>query len=510
MAEIVLATLNAKWIHSSFGLRYLHANLGALAPRAVIVEATIADRATDVAERILAEAPRIVGLGVYVWNAAESLALARVLKRVAPEVVLVLGGPEVSHETEQQEITRVADHVIQGEADLAFAELCAALLAGARPPARVIAAEVPDLAALALPYELYDDTDVSHRIVYVEASRGCPFTCEFCLSSLDVPVRQFPLPAFLAAMQGLLDRGVAHFKFVDRTFNLRIDTSRAILEFFLARLRPGLLLHFEMIPDRLPDALRELIARFPPGTLQLEVGVQTLDDAVAARISRRQDQEKLAANLRWLHAETSVHVHADLIAGLPGEDVATFARGFDRLLALRPHEIQVGILKRLRGTKVARHDAEQGMVYAAEPPYDVLQTSAMTFAELQAMRRFARVFDLVHNSGNFVLTAPLLWRTGSPFAAFTRFVTWLWPRTRAVHGIALHRLSELLFEYLVTDGCPRAEAGAALWRDYQRTRPHDWPRFLAEFAEFAEAAPLPRARERTSKASARQARHASG
>jgi hypothetical protein len=157
----------------------------------------------------------------------------------------------------------------------------------------------------------------------------------------------------------------------------------------------------------------------------------------------------------------------------------------------------------LRGTPIVRHDDAWGMVYAAEPPYEVLATSAMSFGELQAMRRFARVFDLVANSGNFVLTAPLLWRDGSPFAALARFVAWLWPRTQAVHGIALHRLAELLFEYLLEDGCARAAVGAALWRDYQRTRPNDWPRFLAEFAEE----PVPRPEGRKSKAAARQTRH---
>ena len=169
-------------------------------------------------------------------------------------------------------------------------------------------------------------------MIYVEASRGCPFKCEFCLSSLDVPVRNVPIDDFLAAMQKLLDRGVQNFKFVDRTFNLNLNISKSILQFFLERLRPGLFLHFEMIPDRLPEALRTIIQRFPAGVLQFEVGVQTFNDEVSARISRRQDNAKLADNLRFLREETGVHVHADLIVGLPGEDVASFGVGFDRLV----------------------------------------------------------------------------------------------------------------------------------------------------------------------------------
>jgi radical SAM superfamily enzyme YgiQ (UPF0313 family) len=161
---------------------------------------------------------------------------------------------------------------------------------------------VPDVAALALPYDLYDARDIEHRVVYVEASRGCPFTCEFCLSSLEIPVRQFPLDPFLVAMQQLHDRGLRRFKFVDRTFNLNLATSRRILEFFLERLSPELFVHFEMIPDRLPAELRELIARFPAGTLQFEVGIQTFDRQVEARISRRQNHDRLADKVTHISA----------------------------------------------------------------------------------------------------------------------------------------------------------------------------------------------------------------
>jgi radical SAM superfamily enzyme YgiQ (UPF0313 family) len=164
---------------------------------------------------------------------------------------------------------------------LKFAEVCRQLLSGERPAAKVIPAGLPEFGELALPYDLYDAQDVAHRIIYVEASRGCPFSCEFCLSSLDIPVRQAPLPVLLEHLQRLLDRGVRQFKFVDRTFNLNLNTSRAILEFLLARHQPGHFFHFEMVPDRLPAALREVIARFPPGALQFEVGVQTFNEEAA-------------------------------------------------------------------------------------------------------------------------------------------------------------------------------------------------------------------------------------
>jgi radical SAM superfamily enzyme YgiQ (UPF0313 family) len=511
--DVVLTTLNARYAHAAFGLRYLLANLGAaLRPRATVLEFDISQRPTDVLESILAHDPKLVGVGVYIWNASQSLQLVAELKRVRPDITVVLGGPEVSHETDRQEIVALADYVVTGEADLAFAELCETLLAGGRPLNKVIPADLPDVARLALPYDLYDAQDVAHRVVYVEASRGCPFRCEFCLSSLDVPVRNVPLDAFLAAMGRLFDRGVRRFKFVDRTFNLNLNIGRSILEFFLDRYEPGLFLHFEMIPDRLPDALREPIKRFPQGALQFEVGIQTFNDEVSKRISRKQDNAKLAENLRFLREQTGVHVHADLIAGLPGEDLASFAAGFDRLVALGPQEIQVGILKRLRGTPIVRHDAAFGMVYSPHPPYEVLQTGDLDFAALQRLRRFSRHWDLVANSGNFVETAPLVWAGGaSPFERFVRLSDALHARFGTGHGIALQHLAEFLFRHLLAGGAhaPAVVAGA-MWRDYQRGGRVDCPEFLRDHVPEAERRAL-RERSFTRAAAAgptRQVRHA--
>jgi len=491
--DIVLVTFNARYAHASFGLRYLLANLGELSERASILEFDINQRPVDALEVVLAQAPRIVGVGVYIWNAEQSLQLVADLKRVRPDVLVVLGGPEVSHETDRQEICQLADYVIAGEADLAFAELCRQLLGGTPPRTTLIPAPLPQMDRLALPYELYDAQDVAHRVIYVEASRGCPFTCEFCLSSLDVPVRNVPLGPFLHEMQKLLDRGVRHFKFVDRTFNLNLNISGAILRFFHERYRPGLFLHFEMIPDRLPAALRELIRQFPAGALQFEVGIQTFNEEVAARIIRRQDNARLADNLRFLREQTGVHVHADLIVGLPGEDVQSFAAGFDRLVALGPQEIQVGMLKRLRGTPIVRHDAQWGMVYSPHAPYEVLQTGQIDFGLMQRLRRFSRYWDLIANSGNFVETAPMVWAGGrSPFWSFLSLSDWIFQRVGRQHGIALQRLAELLFQFLLEQtGSEPLVAAQSLWRDYQRGGRSDLPEFLRPYVGPSELREMP-------------------
>ena len=501
MPDIVLTTLNAKFIHAAFGLRYLFANLGELQPRAVIAEFDINQRPLDIAEKLLAQNPKIIGLGIYIWNVAETTEVVSAIKKVRPEIQIILGGPEVSYETAGQPIVDLADHVITGEADLKFAEVCRELLERRSPTRRVgaddpecagsetgaplpkiIPAEPPDLSRIVLPYEFYSDADLAHRIVYVEASRGCPFTCEFCLSSLDIPVRAVPLEKFLGEMQKLLDRGLKQFKFVDRTFNLNIATSKMILEFFLARHQPGNFYHFEMIPDRLPAELREIIAQFPPGSLQFEVGVQTFNPEVGVLISRRQNYERLAESFNFLRRETSVHIHADLIVGLPGETLVSFASGFDRLVALGPQEIQVGILKRLSGTPIVRHDADWQMVYNAHPPYEILQNKLIDFATMQRLRRFAKYWDLVGNSGNFVETTPLLWSHGaSPFHSFLRFSDWLYAKISRTDSIALARLMELLFEFLTRELARNVRCVAeTFWRDCQRTGRRDAPNFLKE------------------------------
>lgn len=509
---IVLATLNAKYIHASLGLRYLLANMGDLRAQTALCEFTIARKAQDVVDELLltldgpassavrgARGAQIVGLGVYIWNVVQTTAVLRLLKAARPGIIVVLGGPEVSHEHDTQEIVQLADHVITGWGDLSFAGLCRALLNGTRPLNKVIAGEQPPLKRIALPYAEYSDTDLKHRQIYVEASRGCPFSCEFCLSALDRTAWAFDLEAFLAAMQGLYQRGARNFKFVDRTFNLKIDNSVRILQFFLDRLSaPGmgessgdLFVHFEVVPDHLPDRLKQVIAQFPPGVLQFEVGIQSFNVEVQQRISRQQDNAKSEANLRWLVNESKAHVHADLIFGLPGETLESFALGFDRLYAIGAHEIQPGLLKRLRGTPIDRHTIGFGMVYDAVPPYAVQQTGAVDSAAIQRFIRFSRYWERVANSGRFKQTLALLLGEGGqaqtdasrpahagagslvsgvvalPFHAFLGFADWLWERTGKTSGLSPEFLVDVLFDYLCKwRGWPAQIVHQALLSDY--------------------------------------------
>ena len=466
---ILLATLNARYAHASLGLRYLLANMGPLQDQTGLMEFVIGAKTTEVVERLLAGKPRIVGFGVYIWNVEETTKIVAMLKRVAPEVTIVLGGPEVSFETNEQEICRLADYVVTGWGDVTFPKLCGEILHGPKPLMKVHAGVQPPMAQIALPYSLYSSEDIAHRTVYVEASRGCPFKCEFCLSSLDKTAWPFPLDDFLAQMEDLYARGARLFKFVDRTFNLNVKTSLRIMQFFLDKLeaRPDdpVYAHFELVPDHLPEALKETIAKFPAGALQFEIGIQSFNPEVQALVSRRQNNEKAADNIRWLCEQSQAHLHVDLIAGLPGEDMASFARGFDQLVGLGAHEIQFGILKRLRGTPIIRHTGPFAMVYDPYPPYTVLATSTVDFTTMQRLVRFARYWDLVANSGRFANTVKAL-LGDQPFANFMAFADWIYARTDATHRIALDKLAKLVGEWLLESGMEPERARTLLASDY--------------------------------------------
>jgi hypothetical protein len=471
---ILLSTLNARYSHAALGLRYLKANMGELEERTRLREFVIGTPTAVVVERILAEKPSIVGLGVYIWNIEEMTKAVAMLKAVAPGIPIVIGGPEVSHETGVQPIAHMADYVVTGWGEISFAQLCRVLLRADPPAEKIIHGVQAPLADIRLPYHLYDAEDIAQRTLYVEASRGCPFKCEFCLSSLDKTAWSFDLDMFLAEMGALYARGARQFKFVDRTFNLNIRSSRRILQFFLDKLAASpddpVFAHFEMVPDHLPAELKDSIRQFPPGTLQLEIGIQSFNPEVQALISRRQDNDKSAENVRWLMEHTAAHLHVDLIAGLPGEDLASFASGFDRLVAVGPHEIQLGILKRLRGTPVIRHTAAFGLVFDPAPPYTVLATDRIGFADMQRMARFARYWDMVANSGRFKHTLALM-LGDSPFARFMHFSDWLHTRISVTHGIALDRLTARIAEWLLEQQTDADLVQATLGMDYAGRSP---------------------------------------
>ncbi len=445
MQKIILTTLNSKFTHTSIALRYLYANMAELQENTTIVEFSINDAIQTIAEKILVHNPTIIGIGVYIWNVAQVRELLHLLKKISPTTKIILGGPEVSHEPFRVNLDG-ADYIIQGEGDRAFYELCRAITDSNPPEDRIIKMSMPSLKNIELPYRFYTDYDIKHRYIYVEASRGCPFECEFCLSSMDEKVRAFDIEVLLEEFELLWQRGARNFKFIDRTFNLNIKTANRLLDFFLEKEEPYFA-HFEVVPDHFPESLKEKIAKFPHGALQLEIGIQTLNPEIANNISRPLKLDKIQENIAWLE-RTNVHMHLDLIVGLPGESLESFGANLDKLMSLSSCEIQIGILKKLSGTYINRHDIECGMIYSEIPPYDVLQTSTLSFSDIQIMKRFSRFWDLMYNNGNFKRSVKLIWQDGSVFREFYDFSAWIYAQTDATYKISLQRLGELLFRYL--------------------------------------------------------------
>ncbi len=469
-SPIILSTLNARYMHTAFGLRYLYANLGNLQAQAKIVEFTIQELPINIVEQLLAEKPQIIGLSVYIWNVSEVNKVVAMLKQIAPEVMIIIGGPEVSHNPDLPSVAELADFVISGPGEISLVRLCEQLLNGNRPDQKFIEGETAPLDSLQLPYRYYSDEDIRNRLIYVEASRGCPFKCEFCLSALDKTVKPFPLESFFTEMESLLERGVQNFKFIDRTFNLKIATSVAILEFFLERMTDDLYLHFEVVPDNLPEQLKQVLQRFPTNSLQFEIGVQTFDTEIQALISRKQNNEKTKQNLIWLRENTGAHLHTDLIFGLPSDTLANFGHSFDQLIALNPHEIQMGILKRLRGAPLNRHNESYQLRYNPEAPYNILTTRDISFTEMQQVNRFARFWDMIGNSGRFANTLPLI-LAEKPFENFMKLSDGLFLSAGSTWKIALKRLFELIFETSTRDlGLSAEELKPALALDFARAK----------------------------------------
>lgn len=467
--DILLTTLNARYMHSAFGLRYLFANLGELRRRALVLEFTIQQRPIDIAEKLLQLKAKIIGFSVYIWNVDETSEVIALIRTIEPQVTIIVGGPEVSFAQDLPAVCEQVDYVITGPGEISLRKLCEQLLANERPECNIISGETVPLDELALPYQYYTDEDIRNRLIYVEASRGCPFKCEFCLSSLDKTSMPFELNIFLKEMDQLYQRGARNFKFIDRTFNLKVATSVAILEFFLERIGDGLYLHFEVIPDNLPDRLKAVLLQFPENSLQFEIGVQTFDPDIQALISRKQNNEKTCENMRWLRANTGAHIHADLIFGLPGDSLDNFAQSFNRLVALNPQEIQLGILKRLRGAPINRHTETYQLRYNPQAPYNILATRDIDFATMQRVNRFARFWDMIGNSGRFRETLPVI-LGDDPFHRFLLLSDTLYDLAGSSWKISLKRLFELVYTALTESlEIKTGIASEALKQDYRNS-----------------------------------------
>lgn len=414
----LLVTLHSKYIHASLALPCLAAACGDDCGELRICEFTVHEPKEQVLTALLAPSPDVIAFSVYLWNRAATFELIDALAVVRPDLRIVVGGPEISwSHSELLQRHKNISALIRGEGELPFAALLAAWIrkeTGAGVPQTLLRigdelSEGPpplpppdDLDLLPSPFA-GGLVDLTRGLVYYESSRGCPYSCAFCMSALDPKVRSFSLERIKADLSLLLDADVPQIKFVDRTFNYDSPRSRAIWEFLLARNRTSRF-HFEIGAHLLDDASLALLATVPPGIFQFEIGVQSTLPQTLAAVNRNADLVKLEENVRRLRCETEIHLHLDLIFGLPGEGEEDFLASLDRVAALHPHHLQIEPVKLLPGAPLRRDAASFGLTFDPHPPYSVLSTPLLDFNALEKLRGIGRLLDLLVNSGKFART----------------------------------------------------------------------------------------------------------
>ena len=417
--NVVLSTLNSKFIHSSLALRYLKAYGEAHGQAYDIVEYTINMPVLHILSDITEHDIDILGFACYIWNIEMTLHVVDMVKAVRPDIKIVLGGPEVSFTADELlERCPNIDYIVQGEGEEAFHALVTALQLGndglnpVIPGVRgrkngsilgsVEAVEVRDLSTIPFPYTEEDMDDLEHKIIYYESSRGCPFSCQYCLSGNKNTVRFFPQERTLQELQWFIDHGVKQVKFVDRTFNCAPHHHRPLME-FMRDSDTDMNFHLEMEPELMTDWETNILCETPPGRIQIEVGVQSTHKKTLDAINRYNDWPYIQKSIRPIIQAGRTHVHMDLIVGLPHEDFNRFGQSFNDLFSLQPHALQIGFLKLLKGSGVRRMREYK---YVADPlaPYEVLSTHVLPYDDVRFLKYLEDVFERFYNSERFRTT----------------------------------------------------------------------------------------------------------
>ena len=412
--KIVLFSLNGSWSHSCLALRCLRAPLEAAGFEVVILERNLKDRTSHILEDLYRERADIYGFSCYIWNLNEMLALAEPLRRLLPASKLVLGGPEVSFATERFDGMELIDAIVCGEGERTFLALCEKIRRG-EPFDRILQGETPDV--MADEGILYRDGEVTGNLLYYESSRGCPYSCAYCLSSATQGLRQKSVAQTLADLEAFerLDMDFKVIKFVDRTFNADVRRANAIWRALLDE-RFTKHYHFEVCATLLNEESFEILSRFPKGKIQLEFGLQSTNTETLRASSRHIDPQRVIDTVGRIRRMGNIHVHLDLIAGLPYETYERFAKSFDDAYG-SADLLQLGFLKLLHGTALRAQAEEYGYVCLSEPPYTVLQSKWIAYEEMQRLQHIAEALERYLESGRF---AHALWYLESvwksPFA----------------------------------------------------------------------------------------------
>lgn len=432
--KIILAALNSRYIHSNLAIRYIK-NF-AKEYDIELFEATINENPMDIAIKIASNKPDIVGFSCYIWNIENTLKVCSTLKKIDNNMKILLGGPEVSYDGEKYlKNCEYIDFIIEGEGEITFKELLYALKGGKELNSiDGIAYRIGDKIMInsqralienldMLPFPYYDD--MPDRIIYYEASRGCPFSCKYCLSSTIKGVRYFSLERVKRDLKYLIDRNVKLVKFVDRTFNANKSFAKEVWTFLIQN-HKNTTFHFEIAADLFDCESLELLKKVPPGLFQFEVGVQTTNPEVLKNINRVMDFEAVKRNINEIKKGENIHCHLDLIAGLPGENMDSFKKSFNDCMKIKPDVLQLGFLKILKGSPMEADTEKYDIHYIDYPPYTVLYTKDIAFNDMKKLINMEAVFDTYYNSGIFKLSMEyVLSEIESAFEFFMDFSTYL-------------------------------------------------------------------------------------
>lgn len=415
IVKVLFVSLNAKYVHSSLALRYIKDYCQEYKNNTKILELTINHDENQMIRQIYAEKPDVIGFSCYIWNMADIKKLIPTLKKILPQTEIILGGPEVSyHSTELMEELDI-DMIMEGEGEEIWDEYLSYKTSGMpllkdidgiiykdRLTSQVVINKARKLIDLSkLPF-VYDNLDgLEHRIIYYEASRGCPFNCQYCLSSIEKGVRFLPVDRVKQELQYFLDNRIMQVKFVDRTFNTKKKYAMEIWQYIIENDNNYTNFHFEIAAELLDDEMIEALKTARPGLIQFEIGVQSTNIEVLTTIKRRMPFEDIASITNKIKSLGNIHQHLDLIAGLPLEDYSSFRQSFNDVISLRPEQFQLGFLKLLKGSGLRKDASKYGIVYKEEAPYEVLYTDYLSYDEMIRLHNIEEMLERYYNSERF-------------------------------------------------------------------------------------------------------------
>ena len=447
--KILLVAINAKYIHSNPAVYSLKSCVGEYESHVDIIEFTINQQCSFILREIYKKRPDVIAFSCYIWNYTLIDNIIRDLHKILPNVDIWAGGPEVSYDAAEVIQRWKLCGVMTGPGEGVFRHLVSSYVKNTsdKLPAILDGNKTHRFSLDEIPFWYKDLTDFEHRIIYYESSRGCPFSCSYCLSSIDKTMDFRSIERVCSELDFFLGKKVPQVKFVDRTFNCKKDHALPILQHILEQDNGITNFHFEVAADLLDDDYFELLEKMRPGAVQLEIGVQSTYRKTIDAIDRKMDFDKVAAAVRRIVEKDNIHVHLDLIAGLPYEDLQTFQKSFNDVYTLCPEQLQLGFLKVLKGSNMELRAAEYELIYTSLPPYEVLSTKWLSYEDICHLKNIEEVLEIYYNSGQFHNSLEYLCTYfETPYDMYEYIATWY--EEHNLFGIQLSRVQkyEILLE----------------------------------------------------------------